>query len=92
MNNSRHHARAYWRRDEWASDRTQTERAANIRNDSPAIDRLNGDGFLIAGSTVVDDDSGDEMLGGEDADWFFANIRPDVLDDRVRGELFDRLR
>ncbi|MFK7817825.1 MAG: hypothetical protein AB8G99_03850, partial [Planctomycetaceae bacterium] len=79
-------------RDEWASERTQTEREANLRDGSGTTERLNGASFLEPGITIFDDDSADKLLGGDDADWFFANIRPDVLDDRGGSELFDRLR
>ena len=78
-------------RDEWASSRSQSVREANLRDGSGSDDRLNGDAFVVAGSTVFGDASGDNLFGQEASDWFFANRSLDLFTDYTQTELLDEL-
>jgi Ca2+-binding RTX toxin-like protein len=69
---------------EWTSSRSYEIRLANLRNGSGSSNRFNGDRFLLANTTVLDDGSTrDSLLGGSDRDWFFARLGTNA--DRLSG-------
>jgi subtilisin family serine protease len=65
---------------EWKSDRPWSERIANLSGTGIGP-RSNQDIFLVPGQTVFDDAIADEMLGGEDADWFLYRDGDDSTTD-----------
>lgn len=71
---------------EWTSGRDYAQRLANISGIGSGS-RANGKAFLTTGTdgTVRDDRDTDELVGGDDADWFFASAA-DVLVDRSLSE------
>jgi Ca2+-binding RTX toxin-like protein len=68
---------------EWSAPRPLAVRIANLRDGSGSTDRLNGDYFLDAG-TLIDDSSGDVLIGDSRADWFLA-FPADLVFDRNPG-------
>lgn len=79
---------------EWISERTYSERVANIRGTGVGP-RLNGDYFLEVGTTVLVEETPnsvtsivDQVLGGADLDWFLHGTE-DVLLDNLLGEELD---
>ena len=73
---------------EWASNRSLQQRIANLTNSNPTADRLNGNIFLIPGSTVTDDENGavDSLFGDSGLDWFIYEFSEDNAQDRVNGQ------
>jgi Ca2+-binding RTX toxin-like protein len=89
--------------DEWSSPRGYDERVDNLRNGTGAVllgssIRLQAAGPL-ADRTVADDGVEDELKGGSDRDWFFADLGgsddddfdDDDLRDHNSNELIDLL-
>lgn len=79
---------------EWTSSHSYTQRVNNLRNSSPAANRLNGSVFLIADSTVFDDGSLDILSGGSGQDWFLFNNDRGIRDfaiDRTGNEIISDL-
>ena len=80
-------------RAEWTSLRSYVSRVNNLRGKSnPTFaSRLNGDVFLRAGSTVLDDDAVDLLTGEGGFDWFLADLALpvpiDTIVDLAAGEL-----
>src|SRR5690606_23770050 len=61
--------------DEWSStERSFSERMQNLTDGTGSPERLNGDVYLLAGSTVIDDADGDALDGGPDSDWVFVGV------------------
>ena len=79
-------------RKEWLSDRTYAQRIANIRDGENASDDRQNTSFLIgagrAGQNVFDDGSTDELAGGNELDFFFANSAMDSFD-QAADEFFE---
>ncbi|MEQ8211058.1 MAG: PKD domain-containing protein [Lacipirellulaceae bacterium] len=62
---------------EWTSSHDYDTRVANLTQQGlnpEAVDRLNGDIFLVADLTVFDDDDTDFLIGGRGKDLYFANL------------------
>jgi PKD repeat protein len=79
---------------EWSSGRSYTQRVNNLRNASPTADRANGSVFLIADSTVFNDNAMDVLAGNAGDDWFLFNNDSgarDVLAGRSSNELITDL-
>lgn len=79
---------------EWVSDRSYTQRVANIRDSEDASsDRLNTT-FLIGqgreGENVFSNGKNDSLNGGNQRDFFFAQLSND-LDDRTDDELLEQI-
>ncbi len=74
---------------EWKSHRDYRSRVQNIRGPG-AADRLNGDSFLVSGSTVHPDARQDTIFGLGARDWFFSELT-DQLSDRSDREDLDVL-
>jgi len=72
---------------EWASNRTLQQRISNLSNTSPSTDRLNGNIFLIPGTTVADDENEavDSLFGDSGQDWFIYEFGKDIAQDRTIG-------
>ncbi len=65
---------------EWNSTRAYPDRVANISGTGSGP-RLNGNFFLQAGVTVLNDNAVDTLVGGADLDWFLYSIAQDLLND-----------
>jgi GH35 family endo-1,4-beta-xylanase/Ca2+-binding RTX toxin-like protein len=80
---------------EWISGRSYANKVANLRDGSGTANRTNGDNFLLANTTVLDDGEQDELNGGSLRDWYFAKLGTDVSADLILGleddELVDEL-
>ena len=74
---------------EWTSARNYNQRVLNLRGtpNGQFANRLNGNSFLVAGTTELDDLTGDTLTGGAGSDWFFTGFG-DVSDD-AGGEQVD---
>jgi ELWxxDGT repeat protein len=76
-------------RAEWTSQRSYSERVANLSGNGTGS-RNNGDFFLLPSLTTAVDTSVDELIGGDDDDWFlYANPShspSDELTDDEPGE------
>ena len=75
---------------EWTSDRSYSERTANLLGNGTGL-RANGNTFLRAATsatpaTVFDDDAEDRLWGFQGADWYLANVSGSGSIDRVFGE------
>ena len=74
---------------EWTtSDRSLTQRIANIRGDEPG-ERHNGTAYLNS-TTLTNDEANDNLYGEAATDWFFA-AENDRLKDRLSFEELDLL-
>ncbi len=79
--------------DEWTSDHDYQTRLLNLSGKTEAdgnatfADRRNGDNFLLAGQTVIDDDSRDLLTGSSGDDWFFLGLNLDKATD-LKDEAF----
>ena len=75
---------------EWVSSRDFVTRVLNLTGNGTGP-RKNGNYFLEPGTTVVDDDAVDTLLGGGDLDWFlynfFEDLAPDFQIDEVRHDI-----
>lgn len=81
---------------EWTNGGTVERRADNIRNTAYATaSRLNGNYFLIPGSTVFDDGAVDTLSGGGGKDWLMFNVTGtgvlDILTDGDKNDLITDL-
>ena len=74
---------------EWKSNRSYPQRVANIRNGA-SDERRNGETFLVAGDTVMDDKTEDDLFGLGARDWFFVG-GIDLYADRTHAEELDLL-
>lgn len=72
---------------EWRSSRAYAERVANLTGVGVGP-RENGDNFLVAGDTALNDAQVDTLLGGADDDFYFAEIGVDLTSDLAVGEEF----
>ncbi len=76
---------------EWASSRSYDQRVANIQGDADDGESNNGNSHLATnpGTRTVYDSMADRISGGDDTDWFFANLTRshDQLDDRLDDEV-----
>jgi hypothetical protein len=68
---------AEWQR----TDKTYSQRISDLRGGNG----LNGANKLVWGSTVLDDNNADTLVGGAGLDWFFANQGPGGLVDTIRN-------
>ncbi len=66
---------------EWNSTRSFDVRLANLTRGDGSADRLNGDHFLLAGVTVLNDQSSDTMTGAAGRDWFLYDSLRDAVTD-----------
>ena len=67
-------------RNEWLSSRDYATRVANISGTGSGP-RLNDNFFLIPGQTVFSDAATDQLLGGNDLDWFLYGFLLDTAQD-----------
>lgn len=71
---------------EWADpSKTLAKRVANL-TDGSGGSAANG-GFFLTAATVTNDTSSDRLTGGQDSDWFFADLTRDRVD-LGRDDLF----
>jgi hypothetical protein len=69
---------------EWTSANSYGDRVAHLTGTAGGA---NGATFLIAGTTVFDDEEADTLTGGAtDLDWFIYNLLEDALSDHAGGE------
>jgi len=69
---------------EWTSANSYSDRVAHLTGTAGGA---NGSTFLIAGTTVFDDEEVDTLTGGAiDLDWFIYNLLEDALGDHAGGE------
>lgn len=73
---------------EWSSSRSYEDRADNIRGEGGNRDRENGRVYLTP--RTVFDRNKDELVGGDDRDWFFVSLIRDKLSDKQFDELVTR--
>ena len=66
---------------EWTSAADYNTRIAHLSNISPG--GRNGNVFLLANQTVLDDDAVDTLTGDTGRDWFFANISGTGAKDKI---------
>jgi Ca2+-binding RTX toxin-like protein len=59
---------------EWNAERSFSERMQNLTDGTGTSERLNGNVFLVPGSTVFDDEEVDELDGGANSDWVFVGV------------------
>jgi Ca2+-binding RTX toxin-like protein len=72
---------------EWTSARSYTQRVANLGGAGTGAS-LNGNFFLQAGITALDDAAIDQLLGGGGLDWFLYDLFEDLIaDDEDEEEL-----
>jgi Ca2+-binding RTX toxin-like protein len=73
---------------EWSSSRDYAARIANLTGTGTGPDnaaRLNGNVFLLADQTVLDDGAVDSLKGSSGQDWFFANASGGGVLDPISG-------
>jgi Ca2+-binding RTX toxin-like protein len=71
---------AYAIQTEWTSQRSVEERIANLSGTGTGP-RDNGAAFLEVGSSVINDDAVDEILGEGDSDWLLYDFSDDLAPD-----------
>jgi Ca2+-binding RTX toxin-like protein len=69
---------------EWVSNRPYTERVANLLGTGSGP-RSNGEVFLVAGSSAVDDGVVDEIFGEANQDWILYDSSQDLATDLQVG-------
>lgn len=67
---------AYSIQSEWLASRPIEEKIANLTGTGGPGN--NGQTFLVPGSTTLNDDAVDQVLGEADADWFIVDIDTDI--------------
>ena len=73
-------------RAEWTSPHPYALRVNNISGVGNNPNKLNGDIFLIKGTTVQDDDARDVLTGSAGSDWFLYDPLLDMVADFTPGE------
>lgn len=77
---------------EWTSDRSYRKRIRNLSGDQTRpgfTERANGNVFLRVGgsdATVKDDEDRDILTGASGLDWFFVNLKDDLLTGGKKGK------
>lgn len=77
---------------EWTSARTYSARVANLKGQTTS--GVNATNYLRPNLDVFDDASVDQLYGGSQRDWYFANLLSgtlDILADRTADELIEEL-